>query len=123
MTREYSNVNENIQIDLKDFNIKTTAVVAAISSRDGLVLWKDYGKSVDALKFVDFLRRVHERMKYRRYVLFMDNLRVHKATVVKEYLAETGVQIIFNVPYFPQGNPIELVFAQVKREFRTLRTN
>ena len=62
-------------------------------------------------------------MKYRRYVLFMDNLRVHKANVVKEYLAETGVRIIFNVPYFPQGNPIELVFAQVKREFKTLRTN
>ena len=100
MSTEYSNAYENIQIDHKDFNIKTTAVVAAISSRDGLLLWNNYGKSVDRYKFLDFLKLLHEKVKYRRYILFMDNLRVHKTKVVKEYLSSIQREIIFNVPYF-----------------------
>ena len=43
--------------------------------------------------------------------------------IVKQYLADNDITQIFNAAYYPQGNPIELVFAQVKRHFYSLRTN
>ena len=32
-----------------------------------------------------------------------------------------GFRFIFNVPYSPEWNPIEYVFAKVKQRFRALR--
>lgn len=72
MKQEFSNLNQNIQIDYKDFNIKTTAVVAAMSYDDGMLLWKDYGRSVDQIKFVDFLKRLKIKMKNRRFAILLD---------------------------------------------------
>ena len=53
----------------------------------------------------------------------MDNLSVHHMKIVKEYLEKNDITQIFNAAYYPQGNPIELVFSQVKRYFYSLRTN
>ena len=124
MRNEYSNLNQSVvKIDYTDFNIKTTAVAAAISHEHGILKWKNYGKSVKAVDFLDFVKRIHRKMKDQKFALFMDNLSVHYTKIVKEYLKEHDITQIFNAAYYPQGNPIELVFAQVKREFRTLRTN
>ena len=38
-------------MDYKGFNMKTTAVIAAVSESQGLVLQKDYGKSVNIESF------------------------------------------------------------------------
>ena len=123
MTREYSNLRTNIQIDLKDFNIKTTAVVAAISSEHGILLWKDYGKAVSSEDFVDFIKRLKGKAGKRQLSLYLDNASIHRAKVVKSFCEAAGVELIFNPPYFPQGNSIELLFAQQKRAFKALRTN
>ena len=50
--------------------------------------------------------------------LFLDNCRVHHSKMVKQYLEERGVTTIFNIPYSPQLNPIEHVWAITKNNFR-----
>ena len=45
----------------------------------------------------------------------MDNLSVHKTDKVMQKYEELGFETIFNVKYMPEFQPIETVFAHVKR--------
>ena len=51
----------------------------------------------------------------------MNNLAVHKTIAVKNKMRELGITWIFNVPYSPQYNAIELPFSQVKKKFKDLK--
>ena len=48
----------------------------------------------------------------------MDNLQVHKTEAVQALMRELKMEWIWNVPYSPDFQPIELVFSQVKRLFK-----
>ena len=43
--------------------------------------------------------------------LFMDNLIVHKTKKVKAKYKELQYEVVYNLPYSPDFNAIELVFA------------
>ena len=45
----------------------------------------------------------------------MDNARIHHAKLVKTYMETTNSQILYNVAYCPEYNPIEMIFSKVKR--------
>lgn len=45
----------------------------------------------------------------------MDNARIHHAKLVKTYMLTTNSEILYNVPYCPEYNPIEMIFSKVKR--------
>ena len=55
MTREYSNRGSNIEVNPQDFNIKTTAVIAAISEEHGILSSECYDRSVNTDKFILWL--------------------------------------------------------------------
>ena len=120
---EFSNRNQNINVDLSQFNIKTTATIAGISYQHGLVNWRNFDKSVNTDKFIEYLKILNNRFQNKKLALFMDNLRVHHTIRVREFCKLHDISIIFNVPYFPDGNPIELIFAKVKRQFKSMKTN
>ena len=48
--------------------------------------------------------------------LFMDNARIHHYKKFKENMKERKKDIIYNIPYSPQFNPIEYVFNVLKIE-------
>ena len=48
----------------------------------------------------------------------MDNLSAHTAERSKQAMRDHGFRFIYNVPYSPEYNPIELTFSMVKRHFR-----
>ena len=51
----------------------------------------------------------------------MDNLSSHTSDRSKAAMREHGFRWIYNVPYEPDYNPIEMVFSLVKRNFKALR--
>ena len=51
MNREFSNKYENIEIDRSKLGIKTTAVIASISTEKGIHFNKSYYRSVNKDKF------------------------------------------------------------------------
>ena len=51
----------------------------------------------------------------------MDNLGSHTAYASKKEMKRLKLRWIFNVPYSPQWNPIELTFSQIKKNFKDLR--
>ena len=72
-------------------------------------------------KFKEYVEGLREANPDAKIALFMDNLSAHTSERSKEAMRDRGFRFIYNVPYSPDYNPIEFVFSQVKRNFRTLR--
>ena len=51
-------------------------------------------------------------------VVIMDNLSSHKSNAVRQAIRATGAKLFFLPPYSPDLNPIEQVFAKLKRLLR-----
>jgi transposase len=49
-----------------------------------------------------------------------DNATIHHAKILKQWANTYNILLIFNPPYTPQFNPIELAFSKIKTIFRTL---
>ena len=94
------------------------AVVAGVSTDVGLEGYYIRPKSIDSDAFIQFVLTVLQRSKPETFVLFLDNCRVHHSIKVKAFLLENRVDVIYNVAYGPQYNPIELVWAQIKLLFK-----
>jgi transposase len=51
-------------------------------------------------------------------IVIMDNCSIYHAKMVKDLMNERNIKAVWNVPYCPQYNGIELYWAQTKRNFR-----
>lgn len=51
-------------------------------------------------------------------IVIMDNLSSHKSSAVKQAIRAAGARLFFLPPYCPDLNPIEMVFAKLKRLLR-----
>jgi transposase len=68
-----------------------------------------------------FLRFVRTRLcpwLRKGDIVFMDNLRAHKVAGVREAIEAAGAFVIYLPPYSPDLNPIELWWADLKRQLR-----
>ena len=72
-------------------------------------------------KFKEYIAGLRSANPDDKICFFMDNLSAHTSERSKEAMREAGFRFIFNVPYSPDFNPIELTFSQVKRNFKALR--
>jgi hypothetical protein len=59
--------------------------------------------------FLDFLKILKNCYPNKLIVLMLDNARIHRANMVKDFLRQKGesLHLIFLPPYSPQLNPIE----------------
>lgn len=72
----------------------------------------DRSKKEDCL---DFLRTVRERyVPDVTLVIVLDNAKIHKAGIVKEYCARNNIVLVYLPPYSPDLNPIEMVWRILK---------
>ena len=60
---------------------------------------------------------------YKNRSIVQDNARCHHANKVKEYCLKNNINMIYNPPYTPEFNPIELIFNKLKIEFKKLNHN
>ena len=87
-------------------------VISAISNKK-VIYNKIIKGSSDGIQFKDFLIQVVSNFTKPMYLL-MDNCRIHHSKVILNYIKDTEHQIIYNVPYCPEFNPIEMVFSKFK---------
>ena len=116
--RAYAAKKHNVQIEEKLTSSPAVAVVAGVSVEGGLEGYYIHARSIDSDGFIQFALTVLERSKSRDFVLFLDNCRVHHSKKVTKFLLENGIEVIFNVAYAPEYNPIERVWAQLKAQFK-----
>ncbi|MBX3187167.1 MAG: IS630 family transposase [Labilithrix sp.] len=80
-------------------------------------------KAVDGRTFLRFVRRRLTPWLYPGDIVIMDNLSIHKMLVVREAIRDAGGFPIFLPTYSPELNPIERLWADMKRQLRTLALN
>ena len=116
--RAYSAKKHNVHIEEKLTSSPAVAVVAGVSVEGGLEGYHIQARSIDSDAFIQFVLTVLESNKPKDFVLFLDNCRVHHSKKTTQFLLENGIEVIFNVAYAPEYNPIERVWAQLKALFK-----
>ena len=116
--RAYSAKKHNVHIEEKLTSSPAVAVVAGVSVEGGLEGYHIQARSIDSDAFIQFVLTVLERSKPETFVLFLDNCRVHHSKKVSQFLLENRIDVIYNVTYGPQYNPIERVWSQIKLLFK-----
>ena len=112
---ENMTVNENVK------NEPTLALLAGISKEKGMEHFRVFEYSVNVDKFIEYIDFLRATNRDEKICLFMDNLCAHTSERSKQAMRDRGFRFIYNLPYMPIYNPIELSFSMVKRNFRSLR--
>ena len=86
-------------------------MVAAISVDRGIDGVMVFEEAVKTETFIEFIETLRERNGNNHLNVFLDNLTVHHTVKVKEACEKNNIQLIYNVPYRYDFNPIELVFS------------
>lgn len=94
-------------------------MISAISPR-GEVAFQIVEGTINAERFKDFLAALIEGATCK-IVLVVDNLRVHHARLVKEWLADKTdkIELVFLPSYAPESNPGEYLNRHFKTVLRT----
>ena len=59
-------------------------------------------------------KAISVKKKFKKFVIILDNASCHKTKALMSWALETGVVLLFNIPYFSKSNPIELFFSDLK---------
>jgi transposase len=98
---------------------KRLTMICAISNSK-IVHYKIINNSAISDTFLDFLKSIPNiKNKY----LFLDNAKIHHSKIVKEYVKNNNINLLFNVPYSPEYNPIEFMFSKLKKLVRDCNNN
>lgn len=94
----------------------STSMVSAVSNRGGL-RFMVYRKGMTAKLFTTFLKRL-VKSSDRKVFLIVDNLRAHKAKLVREWVGENGsqVEVRYLPAYSPELNPDEYLNNTLKKQ-------
>ena len=98
-------------------------MISAIS-QDHVVANQIVEGSVDSMLFENFIYktllhlRKNKATAAKQIVLFLDNAVIHKHSSVLETARKFKVNVLFNAEYSPWLNPVEQVFALLKRTLK-----
>lgn len=94
-----------------------------ISFEEGIEHSRIFTRSINTQKFSQYLEELRVINDNKNIAIFMDNLSVHHSRKTKLKLEELGIKSLFNIPYSPEYNGIELCFAKIKRSYKNLRAS
>lgn len=97
---------------------ETLTVISLISIKKEILIKKIVKGTVNGQTYLDFIKENIDILKNE--TLIQDNARIHHSKIFKEYAKEKSINLIFNPPYTPEFNPIELVFRKAKILFRNI---
>jgi len=85
-------------------------------SKAGKLRFMLYPDNMNARKLIDFLRRLIKDIPQKVF-LILDNLKVHHANKVSEWVEKRKdrIELFYLPPYAPEYNPDELLNSDVKR--------
>ena len=72
--------------------------------------------------FREILLRDIEKLE-KRVLIVMDNARLHRKNILEKIIKETGHSLLFLPPYSPDLNPIEKLWANMKKKLKDIAHN
>jgi transposase len=96
------------------FNWTHISVIAGLSRTN--CLFRLHEGSIKKEQHVEFLKALRAHLK-RPLLIIWDGLKAHRSKLVREYLDGTdgAIQMAFLPPYSPDLNPVEYLWAWLKR--------
>jgi putative transposase len=100
------------------------SVICSISNKK-VFLTKLIKGSCNGKIFLNYIKELINKLpKKRTRYLLIDNAKIHHYGELKKFVnSKNNIEIIYNVPYMPEYNPIERVFSEAKNNFNKLNTN
>ena len=99
--RGYAHRGENVVFEEKFISTPALAEVAGVSAEGGLEGLYMQERSIDSDAFIQYLLHLVTNNDPRSLTVFL----------VRAFVESNSIQVIFNVPYGPEFNPIERVWA------------
>jgi transposase len=97
--------------------------MGSINSITGdIIIHLNDGSFFNSEATIEFIKDIIEENKNKKIALFWDNASIHKSSKTKAFLIDHNIKSILNVPYKPDYNAIENVWAEAKKEFRKQMT-
>jgi len=96
------------------FNWKQLSMIAGLTVNR--CVFRLHPGAIRSAQIVDFLKALRRHLK-RRLLIIWDGLRAHRSRLVREHVDSTdgGIQMAFLPPYAPELNPVEYLWAWLKR--------
>lgn len=96
------------------FNWKHLSVIAGLTRMN--CVFRFHEGSIKKEQIVEFLKALKAHLKQPLLIVW-DGLRAHRSNLVRDYLDSTQghVQVAFLPPYAPDLNPVEYLWAWLKR--------
>ena len=89
-----------------------------MSSKTGLMLYQTKDKFFDKHDIVEFLELLRKKKPKGKLAVFWDNCATHFSKAASDAASKLRIVLIRNVPYKPEFNGIERVWARMKWIFR-----
>ena len=97
------------------------SVIMAIHPSQGILAVAKQSLAFNKETFIAFLKdSLIPSLPPGTEAILMDNISFHHSKETKELLKQAGVSPLYIPPYSPRCNPIEEVFSQLKRIYRTM---
>lgn len=76
--------------------------------------------SANGETFLEFMKELQKKIpNNEKFYLLLDNARIHHYKKLKEYVKQiSNIELIYNVPYSPEYNPIENSFNEAKTKVK-----
>jgi transposase len=96
------------------FNWKQLSMIAGLSLKQ--CVFRLHEGAIRSAQIVEFLKALARHLK-RRLLIVWDGLRAHRSRLVREYVDAThgAIALAFLPPYAPELNPVEYLWAWLKR--------
>ena len=75
--------------------------------------------TVNAEIYLNFIKKISLNPFYKNKNIYQDNARIHHALIVMDYCKKNNINMKFNPAYTPEYNPIELIFNQIKTNYKS----
>ena len=121
MQREFAARNENICIGSAQFGIKATAFLGVVCMDKGMSYYELFPRSVNKERFWEFLKHLKSKHGHGKLILYLDNLSCHKNVETRKLYHKLDIVPVFAPVYSPELNPIEYVFAMLKKHVKQMR--
>lgn len=100
---------------------KNTTILSSIRL-GGSCAYTTYSGGTTKEKFMDYLEHILFPTLRENDIVIMDNMRTHRAKVVKDLAERMNIHILYLPAYSPDLNPIEKMWSKIKSILRKLKT-